>query len=300
MTDELVELSRRHCRAVVLCLLGGCTEVGDRYDAVNADRFLGREVGDVGCDLARGDRRLQISGIDKIGTRKVDDANAVLHYSKALFRDHVLRRLGCGNVEGDIIGNLEDLLKGRRLVYAVVDVPCRINAEEGIASDDVHAEMNCRVCNETADRTETDDTEGLACKLVAAELRLALLDRLCDVLGEGLCPCRALDDLTRGEHQSADRKLLNGVCICTGGVEYDNTLLRATIDRDIVDACACTGDREKVIAEFHIVHCGGADENAVGLLAFVNDVVFVFVKLIKADGRDLIQTKDVFHETVPL
>ena len=73
---------------------------------------------------------------------------------------------------------------------------------------------------------------------------------------EGLYPVCAADDVTGGQQQTAQNQFLYGICVCARGVEYDNALFRALLERDVVDTGAGTGDALESLRELQIVQLG--------------------------------------------
>ena len=183
---------------------------------------------------------------------------------------------------------------------SAVYIPSRINAEEGIAADNVHSQLESRICNETADSSETDNSKSLALDLNARKLGFALLDCLCNVLGS--CkrsrPLDTADNVTGSEHKCADSQLLNSVCVSSGGVEYNDTLSCATVNGNVVYSCSRTGNSDHILIEGHIVHSGRADHNSIGVLNLGADVVYSLIELICAYLGYLIETKYVFHNYI--
>ena len=104
--------------------------------------------------------------------------------------------------------------------------------------------MNGRRRERSAYRAEADDSERLALDLGARELRLFLLDELryVRVVLYRLYPVYAADNVTAGEEHSAYGELLDAVRVRSRGVENDDALLSAPVERDIVDAGAGSGD----------------------------------------------------------
>ena len=172
--------------------------------------------------------------------------------------------------------------------YVVVKVPCALNREVWVASDNAHGEVNSRICNHASDSAESDNSKGLATHLYAGKLGLTLFNLLCNVLCKGGCPFCAADNVAGSKHKSADNKLLYCVCICAGSVEYYDARLCAAIDRNIVDTRAGTSDRAKLGVEFHFKHVCGTNHNAVRRVYVLTHVKIFGVKLICANLGDLI------------
>ena len=299
VTQVLVKLNGSHYRTVVLGLLGRSTKVRNCHDTGNTNNLLGREVGYVGSNLARFQCDLQIVSLDEVGTREVDDANALLHNGERFSIDHALGLGGRGHVKRYVIGYLEYVLIGSSLYNVMINVPCGINAQIRVTSNDLHAERHSGIGNQTADRAKTDDAKGLSCDLTACELGLACLNGLGNALGsrKRIRPLNTANHVARCEHQRANGKLLNTVCVGTGGIEYHNSLLRTTVNGNIVHTRTCTGDSKHLFAKLHIMHSRRANHDGIGIFNGRTDRVKVTIKLIRTDRGDLIQAKNIFHST---
>ena len=163
-------------------------------------------------------------------------------------------------------------------------------AEEGVKADNVHADGNGNICNQNTDSAQADNAEGLAGDFGTDELALALFDLFAHLVAgalEGLCPLNALDYLTGSEQQTGENQLLDRVGVGAGGVEHADALLGALVLGNIVGACAGSGDSEQVVAELHVVHGSGANQNRVGILHVVAAGVVV-AEALGADGGDFI------------
>ena len=272
--------------------------MGNCDDAGHVDGFFGGEVGDVRADLTGSESVLEVCRVDQIRTGKVDDLHALLHHGDGFGVDHVLGILGCGNVEGDIIAGLEDFFVFFSLLNVLGQMPCRVDGDERVAADDLHADGLGSVGNQTADGTQTDDAEGLALQFASAVSALAGFHGLCHVFGEGSCPLYAADDVAGSEEESRDGEFLDAVCVSTGGIEYDDALCRAVVHGDIVDTRAASCDGSQLGVKLHIVHGGGTNHNGVGCGHVCGNFVNGTVKTVGADGSDFIEKLDLFHGDV--
>ena len=136
--------------------------MGDSCNSGNVYGFIGREVGDISRNLAGRKSNLYVFGIYKIGTAEIDNPYSVFHKSDAFGVYHVLGLRGCRNMKCDIIRGFVYIFKCRCSLNIMIEVPCRLNAEEGVTSDDLHSEMNSRVCNHSAYGAKSDNSECFA------------------------------------------------------------------------------------------------------------------------------------------
>ena len=201
-------------------------------------------------------------------------------------------------MQGDIVGYLVYIVVACSLLNVAGDVPCSVDREIGVMTDNVHAEVTHGVCDHAADSAETDYTELFAGDLTACECALTLLDSLCNALGacERLCPRYTLDDAARSEQQRADGQLLNAVCVSSGSIENNSAVFRAARNRDVNNTCAGSWDSAKLVPEFRILKVCGADHDTYGRFDILADIVFVLIEHLDADRGDLIHQLYIFHD----
>ena len=180
-------------------------------------------------------------------------------------------------MDRDIITDIVNILDTDHMVDAAGQVPCGINRDIGIVAIDLHAQIDRCVGDLYADGAQADDAQLLALKFRSGKSLLLFLCNLCDVLvvPVGAHPVDAFHDITGSQEHTGKDKLLDAVCVGTGGIEYDDTLLRALVDRDIVDTCTRAGDRKGLVGEVHSVHGGASDQNAVCLLYVFGELVLI-------------------------
>ena len=226
-TEVSVKLKSRHNCAVVLRLCRRCSEVGDSNRALYRYHIVCREIGNVCSYLSGCKSCLDVIAVYKLCSGEVDDSDSVLHHSDSLCINHILCVGSCGNVKCYIVSVLEYLLKGSSLVYVVVDVPSRVNAEVGVTAENAHSKVYSCVCNHSADSSKTNNAKLFAEKLNARELGLACLNSLCNALCscESLSPLDSSHDVTGSKHERADSELLNSVSVSAGSVENYDSLL---------------------------------------------------------------------------
>ena len=195
-------------------------------------------------------------------------------------------------MQGDIVALLEYFLVALYIVNLAGELQSVLNGEVRVSAVNVHAEFSGCVGYQDTNSAQTDNAELLAHDLRTYELALALLDQLSYFVAlalEGLDPVHSSRDLSGGQQQTCDDKLLNGVCVSAGGVEYYNALLGALVDRDIVYACARSCDSEEVPGQLHLVHGSGAHENCVCICSSVVCYgVLALVEQVGAAGSDLV------------
>ena len=151
--------------------------------------------------------------------------------------------------------------------------------------------MRRRIGKLCTDGAEADDAKRLSGNFRSDKRALAFFDGFGNVFiaDKRLRPVDTVHDLTRSKKECCHGKLLYGVCVGTRRIEHDNALFGACIDRNVVDACAGTGNGQKLIAEFHVVHSGRTNHNSVGIFYVFADVVALVVKKRRAAGGNFIQ-----------
>ena len=298
VAEVVVHLQGGHDGAVVLRFLSGSTQVGDQDGTGDADELGGGEVGDVTRNLAAGQSLDHISGLDQRVAGEVDDLDAVLHVRHGVGIDHALGIGGGGDMDGDVVGYLVDLLVGGGVGDVVVEVPGGVHRQEGIAAHHLHAQTDSDVGHQAADGTQTDDTQGLTLNLGSGELGLVLLYGLggVGILLQSANPLDTRHDVTGGQEQGADGQFLDAVGVGTGGVEDHDAFIRAFVQRNIVDTGTCAGDGQQFGVEVHVQHIGGTNHDTLGGGYFGANVVEGGIQLVGADLGDLVKQLNVFHD----
>ena len=201
-------------------------------------------------------------------------------------------------MDRDIIAHIIDVLDADHMVDAAGQMPRGVNRDIGVVAVDLHTQIDRCVGDLYADGAQSDDAELFALQLRTGKSLLLFLGDLCDVLvvPVGAHPVDTFHDVTGGQEHTGKDKLLDAVSVGTGSIEHDDTLLRALVNRDIVDTCARAGDRKGLVGEFHSVHGSTSDQNSVCLLYVVGELVLIG-EFAQSLFRDIVET-DVFkHST---
>ena len=151
------------------------------------------------------------------------------------------------------------------------------------------------VCNHSAYGTETDNTQSFSEKLASREFALSLLYRFCDILSKSGCPIDTAHDITGSKQQRGYGKLLYSVCIRSGGIENDDSLLRAFLDRNIINSGSRACDRLKLRFEFRIVKRCRTHHYRAGIGNILADIIFRGIKFINADRGNFIHKLYIVH-----
>ena len=294
IVDQLVGC---HNGAVILAFLRGSTQVRNSHDTLDTDGVLGGEIRYVGCNLTVCDSGLKIGRIDQIRTGQIDDAHTGLHLGDGIGTDHILGLGGGGNVQGNIVSLLKDLVVCSCLLNCSGQMPCTVDGDVRIASDNVHAEGCCRIGNQTADGTQADYAQGFAHDLISRKGGFAFLDRFSDICSQRICPLDTAYDIAGSQHQRGNGKLFNTVGVGTGGIEYDDTFLGTAIHRDVIYTGTCTADGFQGSTELHIVHSGRAHKNGIRICDCIADLVRI-VKLLQANLGNFIKKLNLSHTII--
>ena len=228
--------------------------------------------------------------VNKYIAGHVKNNDALLHLIDGFFGNVALGGIHCRNVNRNDVAVPIDLVDIRHVRDLAGKTPGVLNVYIRVKAVNVHAKIYCRICNTHANGTKTDDAELLAIQLGSCKLLLLLLHLRGDVriVPVGTNPVNAFNDITGCKKHSCNHKLLHAVCIGAGSIEYDNSLLGAAIQRNVVDPGTCSCDGKQIVREFHVMHLGTADENSGSLLDLIG-FFKISVKAACADSGNVIQ-----------
>ena len=267
-------------------------------DIFLAENGVVAEIGHILGDLAALERIKECLAVDKTVAAVVENADAVAHFGNHLSVYHILGVGKQRHVNGEVIAVDHNILVATHDFDSGIEL-CLVGfAEEGVKADNIHADCNGNIRHQNTDSAQADNAEGFAGDLGTDELALALFDLFAHLVAaalEGLCPLNALDYLSRSEQQTGEDQLLDRVGVGAGCVENANALLGALVLGDIVGACAGSGNSEQIVAELHVVHGSGANQNRIGILHVVAAGVVV-AEALGADGCDFIQGQYIVHD----
>ena len=222
---------------LLLRLVRGGAEVRGADDLVELEeRGVGAGLLRVHVEAGAGDAALLEGGVqrrlvDDPAARGVDDADRRLDLVQRLVADETEGLGGLGQVHGDEVGDLEQLVEGQQL-HAHLRGARGLHVR--VVGDDLHAEGRHALGDQDADAAEADDAEGLLGELdagVLGALPLAVLQR-----GVGL------RDVARGGDEQAAGELGGGDDVGRRGVDDHHAGLGGGGDVDVVQADAGAGD----------------------------------------------------------
>ena len=223
-------------------------------------RALGGRLGGEDVDAGAGDPALaqrlgQRLLVDDATAGGVDDADGGLDLGQRLLADEPEGLGALGQVHGDEVALLEQLVEGDQLGAELAGA---LGGDVGVVGEDLHAEALEPLGDELADAAEADDADLLVEQLdtaVLAALPRAGLERL---VGRR--------DVAGGREQQADGELGGGGDVGGRGVDDHDAGAGGGGDVDVVEADAGAGDHLEVLrgGDGLGVHLGGrADEHGV-------------------------------------
>src|SRR5699024_9225883 len=104
-----------------------------------------------------------------LGAGLVHDAHSGTHGGDGGGVYHVVRALGVGDVQADIIAGAEDLVQTIHMYDVPGEAPGALDGHVGVVAPDGHAELQGEVRHQRPDGAEADDAQVLAAELRAGE-----------------------------------------------------------------------------------------------------------------------------------
>ena len=111
-----------------------------------------------------------------------------------------------------------------------------------------------------------------------------------------LYPVRTTDDVTGSQQHTCKYQLLYAICICPRRIEYDNSLIRTFLQRDIIDTCSCAGNGAELLWQLHLMHFCASHEHCIRIRKCLCLLISI-VKTVQADLCDRIQASISKHLT---
>ena len=135
---------------------------------------------------------------------------------------------------------------------------------------------------------------------MASKLLLCLLRVLgkVGVVSVGAHPLDAAHDVAAGKEQARKDKLLHGVGVGTRGIEDDDALIGAAVERNVVHTGtgACNG--EKTLGELGLVEARAPHHDGVGILEGIGELVLC-PKAVSAGLGDVVHAVNLVHGMTP-
>jgi len=240
----------------------------DGYAPVHLDELFVGEVRHVAAHDPVGESLLEVRGIHEFPSGEVQEHGTFLHDGELIRIDGSTGVLVQRHVQGDEVGVGKELFQARGPLGVAGQHPCRLDGQERIVPDDLHAQALGGIGHHGADGTQADHAHFLAEDLGAAELGLSLLDQIGDLVAfadEALGPGNSFGHLPAGQQHAENDQFLHAVGVRTRGIEHHNALLRALVDGDVVYPGACAGDGLQTRGQGHVLHLLASYQDAVGL-----------------------------------
>ena len=122
-------------------------------NAVDVQKRLRREVGEVFMDFSVFDRGDYIGVLYKFAPCTVDDDDAVFHFGNRDFVDHAFRVGVVGKMKSNEVGFFVNFVQS--IDDFEIDSQIRVLIEKRIVSDDIHTKGVCRDGDFSADCAKT-------------------------------------------------------------------------------------------------------------------------------------------------
>ena len=175
-----------------------------------------REIGHVAMDFSRHERGAHILVIHEEVAGKVQDIDSVLHLCERLGVKEIFRTFEQRDMYGDIIALRKNLVQGFHRYHAILQSERMLYGKIDIIAVNGHAEGNGAVCDEHADRAESDYPQFFPCDFLSCEGFFALFDGFRNISFKSLGPMDSRDDIPAGKQQRGDDEFLDPVCVCAG------------------------------------------------------------------------------------
>ena len=101
--------------------------------------------------------------------------------------------------------------------------------------------------------------------------------------------------VTGSDQHGAQHQFLHRVGVGTGGIEDNDTGLRAAVQGNVVHTGTCPGDGQKAVRKSIVMEFGGADKNGILVGAAVADLIEILIEGVQAYGRNLVHGFDLVH-----
>ena len=192
--NVIYKLLSSHSRAVILRFGGRSAEVRYCNNALRAQNIVGREIGNIGSNLARFERCQKVFAVYKSAAREIENTYAVLHFSNSRSVYKVFGGIGQRHMHGNIIALFKNFVYIENMDRIVGQIPSRFNRKVRVIAENLHTEGVCGICHHNADSAEAYNTQGLALNFRTGKSALALFylfAYLCAVALKGLSPLNA-------------------------------------------------------------------------------------------------------------
>ena len=297
----ICQLLHRHHRAVVLGLLCGSAQMGKQDNPLHVCNLWIGKIADIVAHLSGIQSCRHIIVIDQGIPGEVEDYHPVLHDSQFFLVNHSSGGIHKRHMDGDIITFLENDVRVGDMLYVPGQSPGRINGNIWVIPVYLHSQMGGCVGNLSADGSQADNTQLLALNLAACKCLLALLCVLGDVvvLRIGLAPLNTAHDIPGSHEHTRNHQLLYAVGIGSRRIEYNDALLRAGIQRNVIDTGSRPAHSQQVFRKFHIVHGSAAHQDGVSVRHVVCHLISGR-KQLRAALRNGVQAMNFFHNNPTL
>ena len=269
-------------------------------DIRHLHHFRRREVRDILPDFSRLQRLLQCNVIHHFASGEIHQNYAVLHLVEGLAVDHAPGLIRQVEMDRQVIRFAVDGTVGFPDFHAAVQGQGVADAQIRVDSDNMHAQCIGGVGHHAAYGPQADDPQGLALQFCPCKFLFAFLHILGQIfiLGIILHPADGIRNITGGVDHGTDHQFLHAVGIGSRGVENDDALFCAPLQRNIVDAGTGPDDGLQPVSEFHVMHFRTTDDDAVCFFGFIRFLVLIIQHCVDCIG-DIIHTFILKHDMPP-
>ena len=131
----------------------------------------------------------------------------------------------------------------QHMFYFCRNIPCCIDRQIRIITKHIHAQCYRRIGNLHTDGSKSDDTKFFSFDFSSCKCFFCFLGSFCNscIFFIRFYPVDTTRNITACQKHSCDYKLFYTIGIGTRCIEYNDSLICAFLQRNIVNACTCTG-----------------------------------------------------------
>ena len=181
----------------------------------------------------------------------------------------------------------------------LIQPPCGIHRQEWIISVNFHSKCEAHICYQCASSPQSDNTQGLPHQFRSGKRGLPFLHQRRDLISHirnGFYPFNTSKYVAGSQNQLTHHQLLDRFRIGAGTVKDNDTVLCASLHRNIVVPCAGTCDRQKVVIGFKIQNIRGTNDNSIRILNLSRDRISSFFQNISSHFGNVVDRLNLCHK----
>ena len=225
-----------------------------------------RKVGHVPADFSALQRPGHVSVVDQQVPGIIEHDHTFLHLRDGVRVQRFPRGIQQRYMDRDVIALFVERFHLLHHLYGAGQAKRAAHRQVRIISDHVHSKRISRIGNFNSDRAKSDDAERLASDLRSGKLFFALFHGHGNVLVVLMFPdpCDAAVNIPGSEQHTRQYQFLHTVRVGTRGIEDHDSFFRTFVERNVVYARACPGDRFQSVRQFHFMHGCAPHQDALG------------------------------------